>query len=229
VRWQLLTRDPTDAVRPPKVDRPRRGTYDQTAALLEGMRNTRMFIPTALAVLCGLRRGEIAALTLDSAQLSVLETAEQTRSGIRYKEPKGSRARTVALAATMIEELRAYRIRQAEEQVEFGVRQTDNSFVVAQYDGRPMQPNSLTHEWVRLLRKIGLPPLRLHDLRHAHATHSFLSGVHLKIAQERLGHSTVAITLDLYSHVLPGIQEGAVAQLDNALQDAIARRAKKIG
>jgi integrase len=235
VRWQLLTCDPTDAVRPPKVDRPRRDTYDldQTAALLEGMRNTRMFIPTALAVLCGLRRGEIASLrwrhiNLDSAQLSVLETAEQTRSGIRYKEPKGRRARTVALSATMLEELRAHRFRQTEEQLQLGVRQTDDSFVVAQYDGRPLQPNSLTHEWVRLLKKIGLPRLRLHDLRHAHATHLFVSGVHPKIAQERLGHSTVAITLDLYSHVLPGIQEGAVAQVDTALQDAIARPAKKI-
>jgi integrase len=235
VRWQLLTRDPTDAVRPPKVDRPRRDTYDldQTAALLERMRGTRMFIPTALAVLCGLRRGEIAALrwrhiNLNTAQLSVLETAEQTRSGIRYKEPKGRRARTVALSATMIEELRAHRIRQAEEQRRFGVRQTDNSFVVAQYDSRPIQPNSLTHEWLRLLGKSGLPPLRLHDLRHAHATHLFVSGVHPKIAQERLGHSTIAITLDLYSHVLPGIQEGAVAHLDSALQDAIARRAKKV-
>jgi integrase len=230
VRWQLINRDPTDAVRPPRIERPKREIYDlaQTAELLEGMRGTSMFIPTVLAVLCGLRRGEIAALrwchlSLDAGRLSVLETVEQTGAGVRYKEPKGRRTRAVALSQTVVKELRAHRLRQAQELLQLGVRQTEDCFVVAQYDGRPMQPRSLTHAWVRLLGRTGLPRLRLHDLRHAHATHMLASGVHPKIAQERLGHSTVAITLDLYSHVLPGMQEDAVARVDDGLQDAIER------
>ena len=81
----------------------------------------------------------------------------------------------------------------------------------------------MTHEWVRLLasRPAQPPPaLRLHDLRHAHATHLLASGVHPKVASERLGHSKVGITLDLYSHVMPGMQEDAVAKVDAALRAA---------
>ena len=103
------------------------------------------------------------------------------------------------------------------------------SFVVAQADGNPIQPNSLTHEWVRNLDKTALPRIRLHDLRHAHATHMLASGVHPKVASERLGHSKVGITLDLYSHVLPGMQADAVQRVDGALKAAQSRRPKTIG
>lgn len=237
VRWQLLARNPADAVDPPKVERRQLNTYDmaQTAVLIEGMRPTHMFTPTILAVLCGLRRGEIAALRwrnvdLTTGQLAVVESAEQTKAGIRYKEPKGGRARTVALSATVTKELRAHRLRQAEELLRLGVRQTDEMFVVAQADGQPLQPRSLTHEWTRLLKDCDLPRIRFHDLRHAHATHLLSSGVHPKIASERLGHSKVGITLDLYSHVLPGMQADAAAVVDGALLAAQEKLgAQKIG
>jgi integrase len=83
-----------------------------------------------------------------------------------------------------------------------------------------VKPINLTFEWVRLIAKTGLPRLRFHDLRHAHATHLLASGVHPKVASERLGHSRVGITLDLYSHVLPGMQEDAAAKVDAALKAA---------
>ena len=70
--------------------------------------------------------------------------------------------------------------------------------------------------------------MRFHDLRHSHATHLLASGVHPKIAQERLGHATVAVTLDLYSHVLPGMQEEAAARVDDALREALQKRQEKI-
>jgi integrase len=94
--------------------------------------------------------------------------------------------------------------------------------VAAQVDGSPLQPRSITHEWVRVLAAKKLPRIRFHDLRHAHATHLLASGVHPKIASERLGHSKVGITLDLYSHVMPGMQDDAVAKLDAALKAAMA-------
>jgi integrase len=227
VRWQLLPRNPVDAVDPPKVERHRLDTYDmaQTAKLIEEMRNTRMFLPTILAVLCGLRRGEIAAIrwrnvNLATGQLAIVESAEQTKVGVRYKEPKSGRARTIALSATVIDALHAHRLRQAEELLRLGVRQSDDMFMVTQTDGQPLQPQSLTHEWVRLLSGCALPRIRFHDLRHAHATHLLSAGVHPKIASERLGHSKVGITLDLYSHVLPGMQEDAAALVDGALRSA---------
>jgi integrase len=100
---------------------------------------------------------------------------------------------------------------------------TDDTFVCALEDGAPIRPNTLTIYWVRLLAKTTLPRVRFHDLRHAHATHLLASGVHPKVASERLGHSKVGITLDLYSHVLPGMQADAAALVDDALQAAMRR------
>ena len=77
---------------------------------------------------------------------------------------------------------------------------------------------------MRLIEASGLPSRRFHDLRHAHATHLLASGVHPKVASERLGHSKVGITLDLYSHVLPGMQAEAAATVDAALQAAMDKR-----
>jgi len=217
---------PADAVDPPKVERKAMQTYDmaQTAALLDLLRPTRMLVPIVLAVLCGLRRGEIAALRwknvdLSAASMAVAESAEQTKAGIRYKEPKSGKARTIALSTTVVEELRAWRLRQAKELL-LGSRASGDTFVVTQADGSPLQPNSLTHEWVRLIEPTGLPRLRFHDLRHAHATHLLAPGVHPKVASERLGHSKVGITLDLYSHVMPGMQEDAVAKVAAAFRAA---------
>jgi len=87
-----------------------------------------------------------------------------------------------------------------------------------------MQPTFITHEWVRLIRKAGLRRLRFHDLRHAHATHLLASGVHPKVASERLGHSKVGITMDLYSHVMPGMQEDAAARVDASVRTALEKR-----
>jgi integrase len=227
-RWSLLSRNPADAVDPPKVSPKPMQTYDmaQTATLIQAMRPTRMFIPTVLAVLCGLRRGEIAAVRwrnvdLGAGSVAILESAEQTKAGIRYKEPKSGKARNVRLSETVVEELKAWRVRQAEELLRIGMRPDGDTFVVTQTDGSPLQPRSITHEWVRLLAAKKLPRIRFHDLRHAHATHLLASGIHPKIASERLGHSKVGITLDLYSHVMPGMQEDAVAKLDAALKAAM--------
>jgi integrase len=129
VKWELLVRNPAVAVTPPKVSRAPMRTYDltQTAELIEVVRGKRIHIPTLLAVLCGLRRGEIAALRwrdvdLANGQLAVLQSAEQTKAGVRYKEPKSGRARTVALSATMVAELGAHRIVQAQELLRIGKR-----------------------------------------------------------------------------------------------------------
>jgi integrase len=109
------------------------------------------------------------------------------------------------------------------------VRVGKDTLVVSQADGSPLQPRSITHEWVRLIGKTALPRVRFHDLRHAHATHLLASGVHPKVASERLGHSRVGITLDLYSHVLPGMQADAAARVDAALRAAQEKRAEKKG
>ena len=235
VKWEILLRNPAAAVRGPKVGRASMQTYnlEQTAELLEAARDDRVFVPILLAVLGGLRRGEIAALRwrdvdLAASQLSVVRSAEQTRAGVRYKEPKSGHGRTIALSSTLVTELRAYRVTQAKELLRFGKRLTDDDFVVMQADGSPLRPHSLGQEWVRFLaRNRALPRIRFHDLRHAHATHLLSSGVHPKVASERLGHSKVGITLDLYSHVLPNMQADAAAIVDGALRAVLNRRGAK--
>jgi integrase len=237
VRWQMLSNNPADAVDPPKIERSAMNTYDlaQTADLIDATRGTRMAITVILAVLCGLRRGEIAALrwrnvNLDAGQLAVTESAEQTTAGVRYKKPKSGKGRTVALSARVVNELRSHRVQQAQELLLLGVPLTDDAFVVAQADGRPLQPRTVTQNWQLLIAKNkALPRIRFHDLRHAHATHMLASGVHPKIASERLGHSKVGITMDLYSQVMPGMQEDAAARVDRDLEAVINKRTKSIG
>ncbi len=137
----------------------------ETAALLEVARSYRLFIPVMLAVTCGLRRGEICALRWrhvelsGAAQLSIVGSTEQTKAGVREKGTKSGRARTVALTALAIEELRRHKAHQAEELLRIGVRQTDEMYVVARADGQPLKPNSLTHEFVRFIAGTALPKI----------------------------------------------------------------------
>ncbi len=175
--------------------------------------------------------GEVVALKwrnvdLAAGRIAVVESAEQVGTNIRYKSPKSGKGRQLVLSARLIEELRSHRMRQAEELLRAGVRLTDDTFVVAQVDGSPIQPDTLTQDWTRKIEKTGLPAYRFHDLRHAHATHMLANGIHPKVASERLGHSKIGITLDLYSHVLPSMQEDAAERVDEALQAAINRRPK---
>ena len=92
---------------------------------------------------------------------------------------------------------------------------TDNDLVFSHYDGSPLLPNSVTHAWIKLVRRCGLKGIRLHDTRHTHASLLLKQGVHPKIVQERLGHGSIQITLDTYSHVAPGLQQAAAAKFDD--------------
>lgn len=228
VRWQMIARNPAD-VDPPRVERKQMQTLDadQTIELIEAARGSALFIPVLLGALCGLRRGEITALRwkaidLETGQMSVVASTEQTEEGVREKETKSGKDRT--LPSMVIDELRQHRLRQTEALLRIGVRLTDSHHVVAREDGEALQPRSLTHAFIKFLRRRGLGHIRLHDLRHTHATHMLKAGIHPKVAQERLGHSSVGVTIDLYSHVMPGMQKEAVKRIDAVLGEAINRR-----
>ena len=90
----------------------------------------------------------------------------------------------------------------------------DEDLAFVRFDGTPLQPDTITHAWRKLARRTGFAGLRLHDARHTHASLLLRQGVHPKIVQERLGHATIATTLDIYSHVTPGMQEAAAHGFD---------------
>jgi integrase len=133
---------------------------------------------------------------------------------------ESGKGRTVALSATVLEELRAHRLTRAQELLKLGVGLSDDDLVLGHPDGSIVSPIYISQLWARTIKKTRLTRLRFHDLRHAHATHMLSNGVHPKLASERLGHSKVGITLDLYSHVIPGMQEDAAAMVDRALSAA---------
>jgi integrase len=188
---------------------------------------------TVQGVLC-LRRVEIVALRwrhvdLKRGQLTIAESAEQTKAGVRYKPPKSGKGRLATLPAMPVESLRLHRVEQAQDLLRLGVRQGEGTFFYAREDGDPIQPRTLTQTWRKIAASGDLPKIGLHDLRHAHATHMLAKGVHPKVASERLSHSRVSIALDLYSHVVPGMQEAAVARVDEALSQALERRPRSVG
>ncbi len=96
-----------------------------------------------------------------------------------------------------------------------GLTLTDDDLVFCRYDGKPWLPDSITHAWARLAKRTGLKGIRLHDARHTHASIMLKQGVHPKIVQERLGHASITITLDTYSHVAPGLQQAAANRFDD--------------
>lgn len=234
VEQQVIARNPADAFkkRLPKVERREMVTLDaeQSACLLSAIRHTRVYGPTMLALSTGMRRGEILAvrwknIDLDRGMVRVVESLEQTKAlGLRFKAPKTEKARAIALPRFATDELRRMKREQAEELLRLGVRQSGQTLAFARADGEPLQPRSLTHEFAYLVRRVkDVPRVRFHDLRHSHATQLLLAGVHPKIAQERLGHSTITTTLDLYSHVSENMQADAAALLDASLGGAITR------
>jgi integrase len=240
-RWKLIVRNPAALLEKrdrPKIERKPVKTIDAptTATVFDEARERRLFIPLVLAALCGLRRGEITALRwksidLDNGQLAVVASTEQLDTGdvdkrIREKEAKSGNARAVALPSLAVEELRRWRVAQAEELLKLGIRTDDSWHVVTNEDGSSPQPRSVTRAVSKFLKKWGIT---LHKLRHSHASHLLASNVHPKIVQERLGHSSISVTMDIYSHLLPNMQSEAAATVDGVMRAAINKRADDVG
>ena len=107
--------------------------------------------------------------------------------------------------------------RQIEQQLEYGDLWQNTGFVFTQDDGRPVAPDMISKSFCAIVRGSGLPHLTFHGLRHAHATLALTAGINPKVVSERLGHSTIAVTMDIYSHVLPGMQEEAALAVEQLL------------
>jgi integrase len=119
----------------------------------------------------------------------------------------------------VLDTLRAHRAHQAAERLSWGASYTDSGLVITTEDRRPLHPETLSGLFVRQAKRVGLPPIRLHDLRHSVASILLARGVHPKVVSEMLGHATIALTLDTYSHVIPSLQQEAASVVAAAVLD----------
>ena len=169
-----------------------------------------------------MRRSELLALRWQDVdlillQVSVNRTLHQIKGGRTiFRQPKTEKSRRlIALTPSTARLLKKHLYSQNMLRESLGYhRFTETDLVFCQYDGSPFLPNTITHNWIKLVRRAGLSGIRLHDARHTHATIMLKQGIHPKIVQERLGHSSIQITLDTYSHVAPGLQRAAANKFD---------------
>ena len=113
--------------------------------------------------------------------------------------------------------LKEHKDKQSAERLVLGLTLEDNDLVFSNHDGKPLLPDTISHAWVKLMKRVGLEGIRLHDARYSHASLMLKQSVHPKVVQERLGHATISTTLDLYSHVAPGLQRAAAEGFDRLL------------
>jgi integrase len=162
-----------------------------------------------------MRRGEALGLRwsdvdLEKARLAVRRALIPTNGTVVVSEPKTAKGRRViALDPATVEVLKAQAARQLDEQDEWDKAWIESGLVFTAENGGPLDPDSISRFWRQAVKKSMLPRIRLHDLRHTHATLALQAGIHPKVVSERLGHATVSITLDTYSHAIPAMQEEA--------------------
>jgi integrase len=226
VKWGLVVRNVALAVDPPKPVNLEMHTLDNAGAhkLLDAARETPYYALIHLALYTGMRRSELLGLRwkdvdLGMGALSVVQVMDKLRDGsIVFSEPKTAKSRRmVVLTPTSALALKQHREKQEELAELLGTVITGGDLVFHNLEGSPLSPSTVSHAFLDIARKVGIKNIRLHDLRHSHASLMLKQNVHPKIVQERLGHSTIAITLDLYSHVTPGLQEAAALRSDEGL------------
>lgn len=227
VRWNMIPRNVTEAVTPPRPapDEIRPLDAAQVAALLSAASGDRLEALYAVAVTTGGRQGELLALKwedvdLEGKTLRIRRTLTRSKGTMSLGQPKTAKSRrTVPLTSRAVAALRSHRARQAREKLKAGGFYEDQGLVFANEVGGITNPSNLRQRSFRtLLARAGLPATtRFHDLRHTCATLLLSRGQHPKLVQELLGHASISITLDTYSHVLPGMGDGLADAMDDAI------------
>lgn len=223
VRDQLLDRNPADFVDAPEIPKTDATesvwTPQDIAQWIEATRGDRHAALWRLLPMTGLRRSEACALKwsdidLNDARLSVRRAAVIVDGRLVVKGPKTEASRrTVDLDPTTVSLLREWRTRQLEDRLRAGTAWKSGDWVFTDEIGAPVNPDSTSRRFDALVADADLPKIKLRQLRHSHATALLSAGVHPKVVQERLGHSSIKVTLDIYSAVLPNMQRHAVERL----------------
>jgi integrase len=228
VRWGLIARNPATLVNPPKVERRHPDIWDPERVRLflgEAKRRSRYHALYLTAILTGMRQGELLGLRWQDVNLvqktaTIRQTLCRLGGRVVQKTPKtAGSARTVTLPDAVVDALQAIQADQQRARAILGDAYAASlDLVFCQPNGQPLHAKNLTQrDFRRVVRAAGLPPIRFHDLRHAHASYLAMAGVPLKVAQERLGHATPTFTAAVYQHVLGGQQEAAARDVEALL------------
>jgi len=224
VRWGHISRNPLDAADPPRkkgdgTKEMRTWTKEQLRAFLGAMKDERLSPLWHTIAMTGMRRGEAIGLRwsdvdLENGRLSVRRALIPSGREVIVSEPKTIKGRRViAIDPGTVEVLKAQAARQLDEQKEWEDARVDSGLVFTLENGEALDPESVSRYWRQAVKQSMLPQIRLHDLRHTHATLALQAGIHPKVVSERLGHATISITLDTYSHAIPAMQEEAAAMI----------------
>ncbi len=214
VRWGRLASNPVACADPPKAtseheEKLRVWNAERLGAFLASVQDDRLFALWRLLAATGMRRGEALGLSwqavdMEKGVVTIRRAWIPVNGTAQFSEPKSRRSRrTIALDVVTVEALQAHAARQADEQVEWREDLVEEDLVFSRPDGRPLVPWMVSKAFREHSKAALLPLIPLHGLRHSYATLALSSGVNPRIVSARLGHATVALTLDVYSHVLP--------------------------
>jgi len=229
VKWQYISKNPCDAVDAPKKRKVEMKVWskEDIKKAEEIFSDTPIFLHVMLAIYTGMRLGEICALKWEDINFQegtciVRRTIQRVNKEIIIKKPKTENSiRIVVLPQNITKLLKLEKKKQAESKMLFGSEYNTSydGFISVWEDGRLKEPDYVSKKFHKILSSAPeLPMIRFHDLRHTHATLMLASGVHMKVISERLGHSQIGITMDLYSHVSIDLQKEAIKKLETLLQ-----------
>lgn len=199
-------------------------TVEEVSALLKAAKDTDLYPLIFTALRSGLRQGELLGLrwrdlNLDLLSMSVCQTLCKRNGVCEFKEPKSDHSRRkVDMTPALALFLRQYKAEQEAQCHQVGTTLKPDDLVFCNLQGNPLDPGTVTHHFARTARKAGLGGVRFHDLRHTFASLMLLGGVNPKTVSEALGHASPAFTLQVYSHLLPGIQKAAMVRLDEVIE-----------
>lgn len=228
VEWGRLAKNPVQFVKPPRVAQPPQRTWDpsQLQRFLTHVRGDRLEALWWVLVTTGCRRGEALGLTWDAidwqrGRLAIRQSVGRVYSQVVIHEPKTARARrSIGVDPDTLAALKAHRDRQRFERKLWGEAYDDHGLVFCREDGRPFRPEVVNQHFRRHANAAGLPPIRVHDLRHSFATAALRANMNPKLVADRLGHSTVSITLNVYSDSIPEVEAAEAARVVGAILNA---------
>lgn len=236
LRWGVVARNVADGVDAPKCRRSDMQIWNEAElnTFLEAAKGTQYYALFYTALFTGARRSELLALRWQDidflyGQIYINRSLHHLKDGTYiFTAPKTARSRrTIALPPSAFLVLEAYRKAKEVEAAMMDETLKDSDLVFNSL-GKPWRPNTVSRAWVMLAAKAGVKPIRLHDARHTHASLMLKQGIHPKVVQERLGHASIAITLDTYSHVAPGLQEAAAKSFDAVVNKSVSKPLAKL-